>query len=51
VGDGGAVRAPPFLDLLKPLLDLVLQGVQAEVEMLGLAPFGSGAVELATGVY
>jgi hypothetical protein len=31
-------------------VDFILQGVQAEVQVLGLAPFGGGAVELAVWV-
>jgi hypothetical protein len=50
VGDGDAVRAPALLDRYEPVLDLILEGVQTEVEMLGLALFRGGAVELATGV-
>lgn len=50
VRDGDAVRTPALLDRGKPRLDLVLQRVQAEVEMLGLAPLRGGAVELAARV-
>lgn len=48
--DGNAIRAPGLLNRLEPLFNLALEGVQAEVEMLGLAPLRSGAVQLAAGV-
>ncbi len=50
MSDGNAVRTPTLLGRVEPLLDFTLQGVQTEVEMLGLALFGGGAVELALGV-
>lgn len=50
MGDGDAVRTPALLNRDEPVLDLVLEGVQTEVEMLRLALFRGGAVELATGV-
>ncbi len=50
VSDGNAVRTPTLLGRVKPFLDFALQDVQTEVEVLGLALFGGGAVELALGV-
>ncbi len=50
MGDGDAVGAPALLGGVEPGLDLGLQGVEAEVEVLGLAALRGGTVELAAGV-
>jgi hypothetical protein len=48
--DGDTVRAPALLSCLQPRLNLILQGIQAEVEMLGLTSLRGGAIEFAARV-
>lgn len=49
-GNGNAVGAPAVLNLVKPGSDLLVELVQSDVKVLGLAPLGGRAVKLAAGV-
>lgn len=49
-GNGNAVGAPAVLNPVEPGSDLLVELVQSDVKVLGLAPLGGRAVELAAGV-